>query len=661
MIRFFRKTEYRISPDRDEWVAPEDTLVDAGSTLSAVEVPVSDSVFRGFAVLTVALALVLVGSVARLGILQYEALSILSFRNRTVHVTVPPPRGVILDRNGVPLVQNIPSFDVLVVSRQVERDAGGALQGIAGLAGALGRPTEELALELEDGIRKNAVFFAATDVPRAQVLALTGAMPSGFSVITNTKRQYVDGIQFSHIIGYVGKVSKKDMAEDSYYLPSDTVGRLGIEAQYENILRGEHGQMIIDATHQTSGEPAKSGANLSLTIDAAVQKQLFNAVWNILRESGLSEAAAVVQNPQDGSILGMVSFPSYDNNVFSTGKLSHTDYQELFENTDRPLFNRVIGGTYNPGSTIKPYIGMAALQEGLVKPTQVVTNDCISISIPNPTNPDDPYVFKNWRPDSGPFDLNRAIADSCNIYFFTVAGGNAGFKGMGADILTGYLKRGGADRVLGIDLPGEQSGFVPTPDWKYTTYKEPWYQGDTYNTSIGQGDLLVTPLWINSYVSAIANGGAVWQPRIGARVVDEQRMTLASVAPVQTGTLPFSADVIESMQGAMRRTVTDGTAKLFRDLPVTAAAKTGTAEVVKGQRINSLVTVYAPAENPQVALTVLVEGSASNQGYALRAARSFLGWYFDRTQTVSAIPTPTPQATAAPTASVSALPEVLTP
>jgi len=650
-MRLFRPSGYRVSPDRDEWVAPEETLVDAGSTLSAVEVPVSDSVFRGFAVMTVLLGIVLVGSVARLSVLRYDALSLLSFRNRTVNVAVPPPRGVIMDRNGVPLVQNIPSFDILVVSRQVERDAGGALRGISGLATALGRSAEEFALELEDGIRKNAVFFAATDVPRAQVLALSGAMPPGFSVITNTKRQYVDGPQFSHIMGYVGKVSKKDMAADSYYLPSDTIGRLGVEAEYEKILRGEHGRMIIDATQQATGEPATPGANLSLTLDAAVQKQLFNAVWNILRESGLSEAAAVVQNPQDGSVLGMVSFPTYDNNVFSTGKLAQEDYVELFESPARPLFNRVIGGRYNPGSTIKPYIGMTALQEGIVQPSQVIVNDCVSISIANPSNPDDPYVFKNWRPDVGPFDLNRAIADSCNIYFYTVAGGNAGFTGLGADAVTEYLKKGGIDGVLGIDLPGEEAGFVPTPDWKYTTFKEPWYQGDTYNISIGQGDLLVTPLWINSYVSAIANGGDIWEPRVAARVVDEQRTTLGTIDPVLAGTLPFDDGVIKAMQRAMRRTVTDGTAKLFRDLPVTAAAKTGTAEVVKGRRINSLVTVYAPADNPQIAMTVLVEGSASNQGYALRAARAFLGWYFDRSQTVYSPPSPTPSVSVTPTPS----------
>ena len=337
----------------------------------------------------------------------------------------------------------------------------------------------------------------------------------------------------------------------------------------------------------------------------------------------------------------MVSFPSYDNNVFNGSRLSQADYDTLFNVKARPLFNRSISGRYNPGSTIKPFIGMTALQEHIIRPEQVVTNDCVSISIPNPSDPENPYVFKNWRPDAGPFNLYRAIADSCNVYFFTVGGGYGAISGLGIERIGKYLQSAYADALLGIDLPGEERGFVPTPDWKYITKKEPWYQGDTYNTSIGQGDLLVTPLWINSYISAIANGGTLWKPRVAGRIVDEKRETVGVIEARQLGSLPFSSDVIRQMQVAMYRTVTDGTGKLFKDLPVTAAAKTGTAEVIKGQRINSLVTVYAPVENPQVALTVLIEGSAANQGYALRAARRFLGWYFDPARRAGASVAPT--------------------
>jgi penicillin-binding protein 2 len=306
------------------------------------------------------------------------------------------------------------------------------------------------------------------------------------------------------------------------------------------------------------------------------------------------------------------------------------------------------------GSTIKPFIGMTALQEHIVTPEQVVANDCVSISVPNPSDPTNPYVFKNWRPDTGPFNLYRAIADSCNVYFYTVGGGYKSIDGLGIERIDSYLKAGFAGSLLGIDLPGEEHGSIPTPESKYISTKEPWYQGDTYNTSIGQGDLLVTPLWINTYISAIANGGTMWKPRVASRIVDEKQETLAVVDPQRLGTLPFDAAVIREMRTAMRRTVTDGTGRIFLDLPVTAAAKTGTAEVVKGQRINSLVTVFAPAENPQIALSVLVEGSASNQGYALRAAKQFLAWYFGSARVSGTTPTPSlsPSLTPSPEPSI---------
>jgi penicillin-binding protein 2 len=625
----WRTIEYRIPADRDEWAAPEEALIDYSSDLSTVEVPVSDTIFRISHVLVILFSVILVGACARLAVAKYSTFAQISWRNRTVNVSVPPPRGIIMDRTGVPLVQNVPSFDLLVISRQVRRSSDGTFTDIGIISSMLEREPEELTLYLNDGISQNAVFFLATDLTRGQVLSLAHVIPPGFYLITSTKREYVDGPQFAHVVGYVGKVSRADMAKDSYYLPSDTVGRLGIEAAYEDVLRGTHGQLVFSSSEQATSLPARGGGNLSLNIDAQVQKALFSSIYGILRESGLDQAAAVVQDPRSGAVLAMASFPTYDNNIF-TGQLSQANADLLFNSHQRPLFNRAIAGLYNPGSTIKPFVGMAGLAEHVMTPTQVLANDCIELTVPNPRDPDHPYVFKNWRPDTGPFTLYRAIADSCNIYFFTVGGGYGNISGLGATRLISYLQKGLADSILGVDLPGEEHGFIPTPDWKYQNKKEPWYQGDTYNISIGQGDLLVTPLWINTYVSAIANGGTLWQPMVASRIVDDQIHTVTTYSPRTLGTLPFSPEVIRTMQAAMRGTVTDGTARIFQDLPVTAAAKTGTAEVIKGQRINSLVTVYAPAQDPQIALTVLIEGSASNQGYALRAAHQFLQWYFSR-------------------------------
>jgi len=625
-----RKPTYGVDPERgDEWVAPEETLVDAASHFADLELPVDDSIWRFGTILLSLGSLILVGAAVWLAVLQHDTFAGIAWRNRTVDISVPPPRGIIMDRNGTPLVTNVPSFDLLVVGRQLRRAPDGTLPDIVPLAHALGRDPEELTLQINDQLRSSAVFFVATDLPRDEVLALTNNLPPGFSIITSTKRDYTDSEQFSQILGYVGKVNKNDMAADQYYVPSDTIGRLGVEASYETVLRGTHGQVSFMSGDTPDQQPATAGQNLVLTVDADIQKQLFASLSSILHETGLTQGAAIVQDVRSGAVLGMVSFPTYDDNAFS-GTLSQTQVDALFNDRSRPLFDRAISGLYNPGSTIKPYIGMTALQDGLITPHQTVVNDCISLSVPNPQDPAHPYVYDNWRADTGPFDLFRAIANSCNVYFMTVGGGHGSFTGLGVDRIAAALKAGFADQRLGIDLPGEEPGFVPTPDWKWQTKQEAWYQGDTYNISIGQGDLSVTPLWINTYVSAIANGGTIWKPHVAARTVDDARQPITVYPAISLGTLPFSASVISTMQDAMRGTVTSGTASLFKDVPVPVSAKTGTAEVIKGARINSLVTAFAPSDNPQIAITVLIEGSASNQGYALRATNTFLQWYFTR-------------------------------
>lgn len=649
-MRFFRRNrEYSITPERDDWVAPEETLVDASSRLTDIEVPVGDGVFRAASGAAFALALVLLGGTFWLSVSRHSELAQLAWRNRTVNVSVPPPRGIIMDRNGVPLVQNVPSFDLLVISREVRQNSDGTFADIGVIADVLQRESEELTFTLNNDVRSNAVFFLATDISRDAVLTLKDVLPPGFYVITSTKRQYKDGPQASHVVGYVGKVSKADIAEDPYYLPSDTIGRLGVEAAYEEVLRGTHGQLLFAADQETDTEPATAGGNLVLNLDLELQQALYESVFSVLRESGLSQGTAVVQDPRSGAVLGMVSFPTYDNNLFSH-PLSQTDADLLFNSRTYPLLNRAIAGQYNPGSTIKPLIGMAAIEEGVVQADEVVTYDCVSISIPNPRDPEHPYVFENWRHDTGPFDLRRAIADSCNVYFFTVGGGHGNIGGLGAERVISYLSRSMADAMLGIDLPGERPGFVPTPDWKWSVKKEPWYQGDTYNISIGQGDLSVTPLWINSYISAIANGGTLWKPQVASRVVDAQKNPLTVWQPTELGSLPFSDKVIERMQEAMRATVRTGTAKLLQDVGATVAAKTGTAETgIKGGRINSLLTAYAPAEDPSIALTILVEGATSGQGHALRVARQFLSWYFAPDHVI-ATPTPSPTPESSPVA-----------
>jgi len=624
------RRNYFVSANREEWLAVEETLADTVHNITDVERPMGRGIFKVFLWVCIILYVALMVGVWKFSVYDHAIFAEASARNRTVHISVPPPRGVIVDRNYTALVENVPSFDVLVVAKKVRRAEDGSFLDVSILADALQENAEDLALRLQEGVRKQAVFFIATNILRDRALTLRTILPSGFSLITSTKRNYINGPQFSHIIGYTGKVSTDDIVSDTYYTSSDSIGRAGVEASFEDDLRGTHGALVYSDQETQEVLAPRSGNSLVLAVDASVQKKLWSTVWDAIRTSNVSGAAAIAQDPRDGSVLGLVSFPSYDNNVFTEGR--NESVQKILNDTHRPLFNRVVSGLYNPGSTIKPLFGMAALEASIVAANQIVTNGCTELIVPNPSNPENPYVFGNWRRDSGPFNLFRAIADSCNIYFYLIGGGSPAGDGsqvgLGIERMARYLRDSGADSALGIQLFGEEAGFIPTPEWKEKNRGQMWYQGDTYNTAIGQGDLVVTPLWINSYISAIANGGTIWQPRIALRVERDDGTIVRHENPIQFGQLPFSNKTIEQMRIAMSGVVSNGTAKILADLPVRVAAKTGTAEVIKGRSTNSLVTVWGPTDNPTIAVTFLFEGSESSRGIALQAAHYFLASYF---------------------------------
>lgn len=621
------KKEYKISIS-DDWVAPEETLLDSGSEYSDIEIPISADVFRWTFLAAIILFAIVMTFTFKIGITNHDFLANLALQNKSVNFLIPPPRGIVMDRFGKPLVKNSPSFDLLIISREVRENLSEDNQNK--IAGILKIQMDEFKIFISDSIKSNSIFFAATDLNKDQVLAIEYLNPTGYYIVPNTKRYYIDGQQFSQITGYIGKVNKNDL-KDEYYYSTDVVGRLGVEAQYEEILRGEHGMILFSKDkNENLNKDSVQGQNLVLNIDYDLQKKLYNELYGVLASSGLSRGAAVIQNPQNGAVLAMASFPSFDNNLIVNG-ISDNQFKNLFESKAKPLFNRVISGLYNPGSTIKPFVGMTALQEGIITPQDTI-RDCVSLVIPNPFDKNSPYVFKNWRQDFGLFNLRRAIAQSCNVFFFTIGGGppagGGNISGLGAEKIAKYLMAGLANVKLGTDLPGEEKGFVPTPDWKLQTRGENWYQGDTYNISVGQGDLLVTPLWLNSYISAIANGGAIYKPMVAQRVVDEKNNDLEIFKEEVLAKLPFSDNVIAEMKSNMEETVISGTAGILKDLPVRAGAKTGTAEVVKGKSINSLFTAFAPFDHPEINITVLIEGSALNQGLAIRAANNVLKWYF---------------------------------
>ncbi|MBI2674288.1 MAG: hypothetical protein HYX22_00920 [Candidatus Yanofskybacteria bacterium] len=663
------RREYKISVNED-WVSPEETLLDSSSDHQDLEVPISNSIFRASFFITAVLCAAIVIFVFDLSVRRYSYFAGIAFRNRSVNFSVPPPRGIIFDRLGRPLVTNEPVFDLLVISKEVNLGSAERMENaekekseksenieIDRVADILGRDKSEFRTFLSDGVKNNSVFFARSGLNKNQVLEIKNLNPKGFYVVPNTKRRYVDGPQFSLVLGYVGKISKNELGVDDYYYPTDIIGRLGIEARYEEYIRGEHGRISfstgggsrLEADQPLTGAKLSGGQRESkvlnkdpaignsvvLNIDYDMQKRLFNELFNVLKDSNYSKAAAVVQDPRTGAVLAMASFPAYDNNLFVEG-LSDNQFKGLFENKSRPLFNRAISGLYNPGSTIKPFMGMMALEEKIFSPSDTI-RDCVGLTIVNPYNPNDVYIFNNWRIEYGFFNLKRAIANSCNVYFYIAGGGlpagQAGYdniKGLGVERIANYLKSAFADSRLGIDLPGEAEGFVPTPDWKLTARGESWYQGDTYNISIGQGDLLVTPLWLNSYISAIANGGTLYKPFVAKQILDSNKNVLMSFESELLGKLSFSEGTISEVKNAMLETTISGTAKLLGALPVKTGAKTGTAEVVKGRTVNSIMTAFAPFDDPEINITVLVEGGTStNEGLAIRATYGFMKWYFE--------------------------------
>src|SRR3989338_2273669 len=625
---FLKRSTYSLEINQDDWASPEETLLDAGSDYADLEKPIPDFYFKFIAVATLILFFAVAALSFNLSVFKHDNFEKIAAQNKSVSFAVSPPRGAIFDRLGRSLTENVPSFGLLAVSRELKNSVPEEAN-LEKLAQILKISAENFEKTISYGSKTNSVFFVAADLNKEQILAVENGIFKGFHIIPDLKRRYVDGKQFAHIIGYVGKVNGNDLRRDAYYESVDFMGRTGIEAEYEKILRGEHGRLLFDGGAENGkivNRETSAGSNLVLNIDYALQKKLYNETYNILAANGLAKAAAVIQNPQNGAVLALVSFPDYDNNDFVAG-LSDREADSILKNKNQPLFNRVIGGLYNPGSTIKPLMGLMALEEKIFAPQDNI-RDCVSLTVPNPFDADSPYVFKNWRSESGLFNLRKAIANSCNIYFFIAGGGHKSIKGLGVERITKYLTASLAAQQLGIDLPGEEAGFIPGPDWKLAEKRESWYLGDTYNISIGQGDLLISPLWLNSYISAIGNGGTFYKPQTAQRILDANKNTIQIFQPEKIGQLQFKQDNILEIKSDMEETVLSGTAKALRDLPVRAGAKTGTAEVVKNKKINSLFSAFAPWENPEIAITVLVEDAASNQGLAVQIAHNVLKWYF---------------------------------
>jgi penicillin-binding protein 2 len=398
------------------------------------------------------------------------------------------------------------------------------------------------------------------------------------------------------VIGYVS-YPKKD-SSGNYYDTEET-GVTGIEEEFNSTLAGQNGQLLAETDAfghvQSQGTivPAVNGSTLQLSIDGNLESLFANALADISNKEHFIGGAGVIIDVHTGAVKAIVSYPYYDPNVMSNGEPVAT-IAAYDTDPDRPFLDRAVAGLYAPGSIVKPMEAAGALTDGVITPETTV-NDPGFISIPDPYDPTQTYIYKDWKV-LGIVDVEKAIAWSSDVFFYTVGGGYGDIKGLGIDRLDYWFEQFGLGEPTGIDLPGEASGLVPSPAWKEATLGQPWYLGDTYHTAIGQYSMQVTPIQMVRAIAAVANGGQLLTPTI-----------LAGQKPEYT-TVPVSAASIETVHEGMRLGVTSALSEAINLPYVSVAAKTGTAQVgALNQYDNAWVEGFWPYDNPEYAFAVVLE------------------------------------------------------
>lgn len=566
-----------------------------------------------------------------LTLIQGHHFRVLAEGNRTRELVRHAPRGILLDRTGKPLVENIPYYRLI-------------------------KPCSTTGLD-------NCV----TPVTREEGDALSKkGLPAGTFLEVDYRRNYLYPEALSHVLGYTGELSEQELQDEYYkqrdYHAGDRVGRVGSEALFEEQLRGRDGKELVEVDAQgkivrTLGiDPELPGENVTLSIDAGLQQVVMDSFPK--GEKG----AVIVSKPSTGEVLALYSSPAYDLNQFSYG-LSQQQYEALTNNPDQPMFDRAIGGVYPPGSTFKIVLAIAALETGAInKDTMVDDVGILKIG---------PFSFSNWYftqygKTDGLVDIVKGLQRSNDIFFYKVG------EMLGITKLSAWARKLGLGNVLGIELPGEASGLMPDPAWKKTQFTSPadraahndeWYLGDTYHVAIGQGYLLVTPLQVNAWTDIIANNGSLCRPTIQKTLggvffgekspchdvgISQNTLNLVTEGLYEacqtggTGWPLFNFGITKTLAGG---TPSASPSATFTRVPV--ACKTGTAEFGDpDNRTHAWFTAFAPVPSqyakeedpnmpiltgdPEIAVTVLVEGAGEGSNVAAPVAKQIFDAWFSR-------------------------------
>jgi penicillin-binding protein 2 len=582
-------------------------------------------------------SLMLVGLTGRafyLQVVKGKYSLILAQENRFRQQVIRAPRGLFYDRNKIPLVKNIPNYEVTVIPNDLPKNDSERTVIYERLSQTIGMTVPDIKKIAEDkGLTYMQPLLVSKSISREISLVFESRQTElrGFYAGINPIREYLDNGLLSHVFGYVSRISEDELKGRKDYLMTDYIGKSGLEAFYENVLKGVPGKerVEVDSTGKIirvyGQESPTLGDNMMLSIDFELQKKLTENLTKQMERAKVQKGTAIAVNPKNGEVLAFVSLPTYDNNLFAKG-ISEADYAKLSNDSSSPLLNRGTSGEYPSGSIIKPYIASGALEEGNITESSTV-NSTGGIKIGE-------WEFPDWKPAGhGTTNVIKAIAESVNTFFYAIGGGYQNIKGMGPEIMKKYLDKFGFGKAVEIDINGEAEGSLPDPEWKETVKKEPWYLGDTYHMAIGQGDVLVTPLQMVNALASVANGGTMYKLHFVKAILDSDGKVKSEKSPEVVKKDFISAKTIDIVRRGMRQTVLTGSGRALASLPVSSAGKTGTAQYgPNNSKKHAWFTCFAPYEDPQIAMVVLLEGAGEGSDFAVPVANDTLRWYFTRPQ-----------------------------
>lgn len=613
--------------DSERWLQH---ILPADADAPNIENDRKSSTFMVIIGLVLLFMVVLSGQLMNLQMLQGSGSLALAEGNRVKERVIRAPRGIIYDSKGVPLVKNIPNYDLSITPSDLPLDQNNKNQVIRKASEIAGVPFEDIRSKITvDNEHSPQPVLVLKNLDKDKSILLESKINDlpGVHLDVNPIREYLDGGLLSQTMGYVGRISETELEKNQDYLMTDYIGKSGLEREYESILRGVPGKERVEVNSTGMNEKTLGkvdpipGQNIRLSIDFGLQQKMAAELQVQMKKAKVNNAAAVAINPQNGQVLAMVSLPTYDNNLFAKG-ISEKDYASLLNNPDKPLLSRTTSGEYPSGSTIKPFVAAGALEEGTITESTTV-NSTGGIKVGD-------FSFPDWKSGGhGTTNVLKAIAESVNTFFYAIGGGYGGITGLGPDRIKSYLQKYGFDAYTNIDLGGEAKGSIPDPDWKLRTFNEPWYLGDTYHMAIGQGDILVTPLQLANATASIANGGTLYQPTLKAAILDGSGKVVSETKPAVIRSNFLKTSTVDVVQRGMRQTITAGSGRSMNTLVKPVFGKTGTAQYGPNEsKSHAWFITYGPSPTPSIAMSILLEGAGGGDVYAAPVANEVYKWYF---------------------------------